>query len=209
MLNLEEVLRRLRIVPVLTVDDAQQAVEVCRALRAGGLGGVEITLRTPAAKAAIQAVKATLPGFLVGAGTVKTVADVEAVAALEVDFAVSPGFSRRVSDSAFAHGVPLLPGIATASELMAGLDAGRHLFKFFPAEAIGGLPLLKSLAGPFPEALFCPTGGITPTNVGAYLAQPNVMCVGGSWMVAPELIRAGDWHQVEQLSREALASVAG
>lgn len=191
-------------IPVLTVASAGQAVAVCRALQAGGIGGVEITLRTPVALDAIRVVLEEVPGFLVGAGTVKTTRDIEQLKRLEVAFAVSPGFTRALSTCAAANQLHWLPGVATASEILSGLDAGRTLFKLFPAAAVGGIPLLQSLAAPFPEVMFCPTGGISQLDFRNYLALSNVICVGGSWMVAPDLVSRSDWETVSRLSRDCM-----
>ncbi|MEZ5488825.1 MAG: bifunctional 4-hydroxy-2-oxoglutarate aldolase/2-dehydro-3-deoxy-phosphogluconate aldolase [Gammaproteobacteria bacterium] len=199
--SLRELLGRLTVIPVLTADSVEAGVAVCQALQAGGIHGVEITLRTPAALDVIRAVQERLDDFLVGAGTVKTTNDLRELKNLDVAFAVSPGLTRRLSDCAFELDVPLLPGVATASEVLAGLEAGRDFFKLFPAQAAGGIPLLKSLAAPFAEVKFCPTGGIGADNFREYLALPNVVCVGGSWMVGADLLTAGDWGQVERLSR--------
>jgi 2-dehydro-3-deoxyphosphogluconate aldolase/(4S)-4-hydroxy-2-oxoglutarate aldolase len=200
---LATLLSRLRVLPVLTVDDAEQAVATSRALQAGGLQAVEITLRTPAALQAIAAVKAALPEFIVGAGTLKTPADVEAVSAAGADFGVSPGCTRDLANAASNSGLAFLPGVATPSEILEGMELGFDCFKLFPAEAVGGIPLLKSLAGPFEGITFCPTGGISTGNLQDYLALPNVICVGGSWMVQQDLLRGGQWDQVERLAREA------
>lgn len=204
MVSLVDVLAKIRIIPVLTVESAQEGLAVCRALQAGGINGVEITLRTAAALDTIAAVKSELENFVVGAGTVKDPRDIIALKQLDVAFAVSPGFTRKISDCAFAEDLPLLPGIATASELLEGMDAGRRFFKLFPAEAVGGIPLLKSFASPFGEVQFCPTGGISPGNYKEYLALPNVVCVGGSWMVAPSLIAASAWDEITRLSQACL-----
>lgn len=196
-------LSRLRVLPVLTVDDAEQAVATSRALQAGGLQAVEITLRTPAALQAIAAVKAALPDFIVGAGTLKTPADVDAVSAAGADFGVSPGCTRELAKAASNSGLAFLPGVATPSEILEGMELGLDCFKLFPAEAVGGIPLLKSLAGPFEGITFCPTGGISTRNLQDYLALPNVICVGGSWMVQQDLLRGSQWEEVERLAREA------
>lgn len=201
--SLISLLSRLRVLPVLTVDDTEQAVATSRALQAGGLHAVEITLRTPAALQAIAAVKAALPDFIVGAGTLKTPADVEAVSAAGADFGVSPGCTGELASAANVAGLPFLPGVATPSEILEGMALGFACFKLFPAEAVGGKPLLKSLAGPFEGITFCPTGGISTSNLQDYLALPNVICVGGSWMVQPDLLRTGQWDEVERLARES------
>ncbi|MBT8145883.1 MAG: bifunctional 4-hydroxy-2-oxoglutarate aldolase/2-dehydro-3-deoxy-phosphogluconate aldolase [Gammaproteobacteria bacterium] len=203
--SLQALLGQFKVVPVLTVSSVESGLAVCRALQAGGIRGVEITLRTPVALEVIAAVRDQLDGFHVGAGTVKTVNDLRELKKLDVAFAVSPGFTRRLSDCAFELDVPLLPGVATASEILAGLETGRNFFKLFPAQAVGGIPLLKSLAAPFAEACFCPTGGVSPDNFRDYLALPNVVCVGGSWMVNSSLLEQENWQEVTRLSRECMA----
>ena len=205
-MTIRELLKRLRIIPVLTVASTEQAVATCQALAAGGIKGVEITLRSAAALDSITSVREAMPDFCVGAGTIKTARDLDLVAERGVAFAVSPGLSDEVIARALAQSIPLLPGIATASELMRGLDAGLDCFKLFPAEAVGGRALLKSLAGPFPEAAFCPTGGVSPDNFMDYLNIPNVLCVGGSWMVAESLLVTKDWRQVTELSAQSMAA---
>ncbi|MCW8194354.1 bifunctional 4-hydroxy-2-oxoglutarate aldolase/2-dehydro-3-deoxy-phosphogluconate aldolase [Proteobacteria bacterium 005FR1] len=200
---LASLLARLRVLPVLTVDDAEQAVATSRALQAGGLQAVEITLRTPAALQAIAAVKAALPDFIVGAGTLRAAADVEAVSAAGADFGVSPGCTRELASAARNTGLSFLPGVATPSEILEGMELGFDCFKLFPAEAVGGIQLLKALAGPFEGVTFCPTGGVSTRNLQDYLALPNVICVGGSWMVQQDLLRGGQWGEVERLARES------
>ncbi|MGQ9425943.1 bifunctional 4-hydroxy-2-oxoglutarate aldolase/2-dehydro-3-deoxy-phosphogluconate aldolase [Gilvimarinus sp. F26214L] len=195
-------LKPLRVLPVLTVNSAEQAVETSRALHRGGLAAVEITLRTSTALEAIEAVKAAIPDFLVGAGTLKTVADVNAVKKAGADFAVSPGLTRELAEAASQQNLAFLPGVATPSEILEGMALGFDCFKLFPAEAVGGIPLLKALAAPFSGIQFCPTGGINRENLDSYLALPNVICVGGSWMVKPQLIQAGQWSEIERLARE-------
>lgn len=205
MSPIREQLLKVRVMPVLTVHSEAQALAVCDALAAGGILAVEITLRTPAALAAIRAVKAARPEFCVAAGTVRTPRDMEAVAAAGVDFAVSPGWSPSLSAAAGALGLPFLPGVSTPSEIIQGSECGHSCFKFYPAEAIGGIPLLKALAGPFAGVEFCPTGGIGTHNYRDYLALPNVLCIGGSWMVDTRLIEAEQWDEIESLSRECMA----
>ncbi|MEX1033500.1 MAG: bifunctional 4-hydroxy-2-oxoglutarate aldolase/2-dehydro-3-deoxy-phosphogluconate aldolase [Cellvibrionaceae bacterium] len=200
--SLNVLLARLRVLPVLTVDTPEQAVATARALQSGGLGGVEITLRTPAALEAIATVKATVADFVVAAGTLKTPEDVEAVSAAGADFAVSPGLTRELASAARNADLAFLPGVATASEVLEGIALGFDCFKLFPAEVVGGIPLLKSLAAPFEGIQFCPTGGISAANFKNYLSLPNVLCVGGSWMVASDSIRNGRWSEVERLARE-------
>lgn len=205
MTPIREQLLKVRVMPVLTVHSHEQALAVCDALAAGGILAVEITLRTPAALAAIRAVKAARPDFYVAAGTIRTPQDLEAVAAAGVDCAVSPGWSLSLSAAATALGLPFLPGVSTASEIIQGSECGHQCFKFYPAEAAGGIPLLKSLAGPFADVEFCATGGIGPHNYRDYLALANVLCIGGSWMVDPKLIEAEQWGQIERLSRECMS----
>lgn len=205
MSPIKEQLLKVRVMPVLTVHSEAQALAVCDALAAGGILAVEITLRTPAALAAIRAVKAARPDFCVAAGTVRTPEDMETVAAAGVDFAVSPGWSPSLSAAASALGLPFLPGVSTASEIIQGSECGHHCFKLYPAEAVGGIPLLKALAGPFADVEFCPTGGIGAHNYRDYLALPNVLCIGGSWMVDTKLIEAEQWEEIESLSRECMA----
>lgn len=206
MTSFSDLLRKIKIIPVLTVATIEEAVLTCKALQSGGINAAEITLRTAAGLASIEAVRSELKDFVVGAGTVKTVADMEQVAKLGVDFAVSPGLTEELGDCADRLDLAFLPGVATASELMRGLATGRRCFKLFPAEAVGGIKLLKSLAAPFPEASFCPTGGVSPDNYTSYLALPNVLCVGGSWMVSPELIRANHWQEISRLSEQAMSA---
>lgn len=205
MSPIREQLLKVRVMPVLTVHSEAQALAVCDALAAGGILAVEITLRTPAALAAIRAVKSARPDFCVAAGTIRTPQDMEAVAAAGVDFAVSPGWSPALSASASALGLPFLPGVSTASEIIQGSECGHQCFKLFPAEAVGGIALLKSLASPFVGVEFCPTGGIGPHNYRDYLALGNVLCIGGSWMVDPKLIQAEQWDKIENLSRECMS----
>lgn len=205
MSPIREQLLKVRVMPVLTVHSEAQALAVCDALAAGGILAVEITLRTPAALSAIRAVKAARPDFCVAAGTVRTPQDMEAVAAAGVDFAVSPGWSPSLSAAASALGLPFLPGVSTPSEIIQGSECGHSCFKFYPAEAVGGIPLLKALAGPFAGVEFCPTGGIGTHNYRDYLALPNVLCIGGSWMVDTKLIEAQQWDEIESISRECMA----
>lgn len=205
MRSIREQLLKLRVMPVLTVQSEAQALAVCDALASGGILAVEITLRTPAALAAIRAVKAARPDFCVAAGTIRTPQDMQAVATAGVDFAVSPGWSASLSAAASALGLPFLPGVSTASEIIQGSECGHDCFKLFPAEAVGGIPLLKSLASPFGGVEFCPTGGIGPHNYRDYLALANVLCIGGSWMVDPKLIEAEQWDKIESLSRDCMS----
>lgn len=191
------------VVPVVVIEDVADAVPLARALVAGGLPAVEVTLRTPAAPAAIRAVAAEVPEAVVGAGTVITPGQVDEAVAAGARFLVSPGWTDTLLEAMRASGVPFLPGVSTASEVVALLERGVREMKFFPAGAAGGTAYLKSLAGPLPQARFCPTGGIGPDSAPEYLALPNVGCVGGSWMLPADAVAARDWARVEALAREA------
>ncbi|MFF3410700.1 bifunctional 4-hydroxy-2-oxoglutarate aldolase/2-dehydro-3-deoxy-phosphogluconate aldolase [Streptomyces sp. NPDC002742] len=193
------------VVPVVVVEDAADAVPLARALVAGGLPVIEVTLRTPAALGAIRAIADAVPDAVVGAGTVLTPEHVAESVAAGARFLVSPGWTDVLLDAMKASGVPFLPGVSTTSEVVALLERGVREMKFFPAQAAGGTAYLKSLAGPLPEARFCPTGGIGPDCAPDYLALSNVGCVGGSWMLPADAIAARDWRRVEALAREASA----
>jgi 2-dehydro-3-deoxyphosphogluconate aldolase/(4S)-4-hydroxy-2-oxoglutarate aldolase len=197
------------VIPVLVIDTPEEAVPLARALIDGGVRVLEITLRTPRALDVIKALAQQVPQAVLAVGTVTTPEQWEAAAKAGAQFAVSPGLSPRLIDAARDGGpIPLLPGVATASELMTALDAGFECFKFFPAQQAGGVALLKALGGPFPDALFCPTGGITAQTAPSFLALPNVACVGGSWLAPPELIKAGNWAAITELA-QAAASLRG
>ncbi|MFF0735148.1 bifunctional 4-hydroxy-2-oxoglutarate aldolase/2-dehydro-3-deoxy-phosphogluconate aldolase [Streptomyces chartreusis] len=191
------------VVPVVVVDDPSDAVPLARALVAGGLPAIEVTLRTPAALEAIGAVADAVPDAVVGAGTVITPEQVTLAVTAGARFLVSPGWTDLLLEAMRASGVPYLPGVSTTSEVVALLERGVREMKFFPAEAAGGTAYLKSLNGPLPQARFCPTGGIGPATAPDYLALPNVGCVGGSWMLPADAIAARDWGRVEALAREA------
>ncbi|MFJ2894867.1 bifunctional 4-hydroxy-2-oxoglutarate aldolase/2-dehydro-3-deoxy-phosphogluconate aldolase [Streptomyces sp. NPDC087218] len=193
------------VVPVVVLEDAADAVPLARALVAGGLPAIEVTLRTAAALAAIEAIAAEVPDAVVGAGTVISVRNVADTVAAGARFLVSPGWTERLLDAMKASGVPFLPGVSTTSEVVALLERGVTEMKFFPAEAAGGTAYLKSLASPLPQARFCPTGGISAVSAPSYLALPNVGCVGGSWMVPADAVAAKDWARVERLASEAAA----
>jgi 2-dehydro-3-deoxyphosphogluconate aldolase/(4S)-4-hydroxy-2-oxoglutarate aldolase len=198
-------LRRVPVIPVLTVKDVEDALAQAGALITGELTVLEITLRTPAATAAIAALAKTFPEAVIGAGTIVAADQIKAAADSGAGFLVSPGMTPRLLEAAVRAPVPFLPGAATASEVLALRERGFHALKFFPAEPAGGTKYLESLAGPLPDLIFCPTGGIDAQKAGNYLALPNVACVGGSWMVAPGLLAARDFGKVEQLAREASA----
>ncbi|MGI9419615.1 MAG: bifunctional 4-hydroxy-2-oxoglutarate aldolase/2-dehydro-3-deoxy-phosphogluconate aldolase [Geminicoccaceae bacterium] len=200
---LDQIMRTAPVIPVIVIDQIDQAVPLARALVKGGLKVLEITLRTPVAMDAIKAIIAEVDDAIVGAGTVLTPKQLEEVTALGCKFAVSPGFTPALLDAAEGSPCPLLPGAATASEVMQLLERGYNRQKFFPAEAAGGVALLKSLASPLPDAKFCPTGGIGPDNAKAYLDLPNVLCVGGSWVVPKDAVASGDWGRIEELAMGA------
>ena len=191
------------VVPVVVVEELADAVPLARALVAGGLPAIEVTLRTPVALDAIRAVADAVPDAVVGAGTLISSAQVSDVVAAGARFLVSPGWTDVLLESMRASGVPFLPGVSTASEVVALLERGVREMKFFPAEAAGGTAYLKALSGPLPQARFCPTGGIGPANAPEYLALPNVGCVGGRWMLPADAIAARDWDRVEALARQA------
>ncbi|MGI5140461.1 MULTISPECIES: bifunctional 4-hydroxy-2-oxoglutarate aldolase/2-dehydro-3-deoxy-phosphogluconate aldolase [unclassified Streptomyces] len=191
------------VVPVVVLDDAADAVPLARALVAGGLPAIEVTLRTPAALDAIRAIRAEVTDAVVGAGTVISPGQVDDCVAAGARFLVSPGWTDTLLAAMRASGVPFLPGVSTTSEVVALLERGVREMKFFPAQAAGGTAYLKSLAGPLPQARFCPTGGIGPENAPEYLALPNVGCVGGTWMLPGDAVAAKDWARVERLAREA------
>ena len=196
-------LRATRLVPVIVIKDLAHAVPLARALVSGGLNILEVTLRTPAALDAIAAIAREVPDAIVGAGTVINARQFEAAAHAGSRFVVSPGLTEEVVRASRDHDVPILPGIATASDIMRGLALGLDTFKFFPAETSGGAPAIKALGGPFPQVQFCPTGGVSPKNLASYLSLPNVICAGGSWMVPSDLNEADAFTKAATLAREA------
>ncbi|MEU8356542.1 bifunctional 4-hydroxy-2-oxoglutarate aldolase/2-dehydro-3-deoxy-phosphogluconate aldolase [Nonomuraea sp. NPDC048882] len=193
------------VIPVVVIDDVETAVPLARALVAGGLPAIEVTLRTPAAREAIARIAAEVPEATVGAGTVRTADDISASVAAGATFLVSPGTTPSLVEALEASGVPFLPGAVTVSEAMALAERGIKELKFFPAEAAGGVTYLKSLGGPLPDVRFCPTGGIRVDTAPDYLALPNVGCVGGTWLTPADALAAGDWARVEKLAAEAAA----
>lgn len=201
----EDVLLLSPVIPVVTIEDAALAPPLARALLAGGLKTIEITLRTPAALAAIRAAADAAPDLLVGAGTVLSEADLDAAIEAGAGYALSPGATPRLLKAAREAPIPFIPGAATASEVMRGLNLGYTCFKFFPAEALGGVDALKALSAPLAGARFCPTGAIGPEQAGAYLALDSVLCVGGSWIAPADRIASGDWAYVEAQARRAAA----
>lgn len=192
------------VIPVLVIDDPRDAAKLAQALVAGGLPVLEVTLRTPNALEAI-AEMAKVPGARVGAGTVLSGHDAARASAAGAEFAVSPGATPALISACVAQALPLLPGAATASEVMALMESGYRTLKFFPAEAAGGVAMLQALRGPLPQASFCPTGGIAEANAPSYLNLQNVACVGGSWVAPSGLVKAGDWDAITRLARTAAA----
>lgn len=193
------------VIPVIVLQREEDAVPLAQALVAGGVRVLEVTLRTPAALRAIERIAREVPEAIVGAGTVRLAADARAAREAGSRFAVSPGYTESVARTCQELGLPLLPGVATASELMQAQEAGFGFVKFFPASAAGGAPMLKALAGPFPEMRFCPTGGLTPDNAGEYLALPHVPVCGGSWLTPAEAVAGGDWARITALARATAA----
>jgi len=204
-MDIAAICRLAPVIPVLVVRDPATAAPLARALAAGGLKALEVTLRTPVALDAIRAMAEAVPEAVVGAGTLLAPEDVAAARAAGARFGVSPGSTPRLLDAAAAEGLPMLPGVATPSEALAAAERGLTHLKFFPAEPNGGAPALKAWADPLPHLTFCPTGGVTAQNAGAYLALPNVACVGGSWVAPRAAVEAGDWPAIEALAREAVA----
>jgi 2-dehydro-3-deoxyphosphogluconate aldolase/(4S)-4-hydroxy-2-oxoglutarate aldolase len=198
-----EVMGDAPVIPVIVLEDVAHAVPLARALVAGGIRMLEVTLRTPAALACMEAIAKEVPDAVVGAGTVRSAADAQAAAMAGARFAVSPGYTHEVGKACHDLGIALLPGVATGSEIMAAQQDGYHALKFFPAVQAGGVPLLKAWQGPFNDVKFCPTGGIHPGNAHEFLALGNVVCVGGSWLTPAEAIALLDWARITQLAREA------
>lgn len=202
-----DVMRDAPVIPVIVLDDVAQAVPLARALVAGGIRMLEVTLRTSAALACVQAIAREVPEAVVGAGTVRSAADAEAAREAGARFAVSPGFTVTVGRACRDLGLPLLPGVATGSEIMQAQEEGYTQLKFFPAMQAGGVAMLKAWSGPFGEVVFCPTGGVSAANASELLALPNVACVGGSWLTPAAALAASDWGRITALAREA-ASLA-
>jgi len=199
-----QVMQDAPVIPVIVLDHVQDAVPLARALVAGGLRMLEITLRTPQALACIEAIAREVPQAVPGAGTVCNSADVQAAQQAGACFLVSPGYTRTLGQAARTSGLPLLPGVATGSEIMTALDDGHTALKFFPALAAGGTALLKAWSGPFADVRFCPTGGISPQNARDFLALPNVTCVGGSWLTPAQAIAERNWDAITRLAAQAV-----
>jgi len=194
-----------RVLPVVTAVDAESTVKLARALQRGGMKAIEITLRTPAALDSMVAVQQEVPDILVAAGTVNSPQDLDKVLNIGVEFALSPGATPELLRAAADSPIAFVPGVATASEVMRGMAHGFNVFKLFPAVTVGGKGMLNSLGGPFPDIRFCPTGGLNAGNFRAYLALPNVVCCGGSWMVKSDLVAQGNWEEIESLARQAMS----
>ena len=199
-----EILRAGPVIPVMVIEDTAHAVPLAKALVAGGVKVLEITLRSDAALESIQLISEQVPEAIVGAGTVTSKKDLDNISAAGAQFAISPGLTPKLLDASSKSSIPLIPGISSASELMYGMEAGLTEFKFFPAEAAGGIQMIKSLGGPFPHITFCPTGGISPANYKTYLALKNVVCVGGSWLAPKDAVLAGDWNTITALCTDAV-----
>lgn len=195
------ILKRAPVIPVLTVHGPDDAVPLAQALVDGGLPVLEVTLRTEGALKAIEAIAHAVPDAIVGAGTVLSASQVEEARSAGSRFLVSPGSTLKLAEAATHAGIPLLPGVATASEAMAMAELGYHVLKFFPAEPAGGVAYLKSLSAPLPHLIFCPTGGIDEAKAKSYLALPNVVCVGGSWITPADAVKAGEWKRITELAK--------
>lgn len=193
------------VIPVIVIDRLEDAVPMARALLAGGVRVLEVTLRTPLGLPAIEAIAREVPEAIVGAGTVRSAADVRTAHAAGARFVVSPGYTPEVGSACHAVGVALLPGVSTSSEIMMAADDGFTFLKLFPAAAVGGIPLLKALYGPFADVAFCPTGGVTPETAPQFLALPNVKVVGGSWLTPADAMRSQDWARITALAAAAQA----
>ena len=204
-MNIREIVGMAPVIPVLTVTDLETAVPLARALAAGGLRVLEITLRTPVALAAIEAMRKAVPDAIVGVGTLTRALDFAAADRAGAQFGVSPGLTPELAAASRGARFPLLPGVMTPTELITARAAGFNVLKLFPAEQAGGLAMLQALGAPFPDVLFCPTGGITRATAADYLALPNVVCVGGSWVAPKAMLAARDWSGIEALARDAAA----
>jgi len=203
-----DVLNAGPVMPVMVIKNLEDAVPLAKALVAGGIKVLEITLRTPIALEAIRLISQEVKEAIVGAGTITTPEQLKAAEDAGAVFAISPGLTPALLRAAKEGNIALIPGISTLSELMVGMEAGLDHFKFFPAEAAGGIPMLKAIAGPIPQVTFCPTGGISPENYNAYLSLNNVACVGGSWLVPEDAVKEKNWAKVTELAKLAIANVA-
>ncbi|WP_159665509.1 bifunctional 4-hydroxy-2-oxoglutarate aldolase/2-dehydro-3-deoxy-phosphogluconate aldolase [Andreprevotia sp. IGB-42] len=204
-MQIREIMRSCPVMPVIVIDDLETAVPLARALVAGGIKVLEVTLRTPVALAAVKAIAESVPEAIVGVGTVVRPEQFAEAKAAGAVFAVTPGLTPKLAAAAREAGIPLLPGVMTPSEVIAALEEGFDALKLFPAEQAGSYGMLKALGGPLPQALFCPTGGVTVESAPKLLALPNVGCVGGSWLCPKDLVAAGDWAGITAIAREAAA----
>ncbi|WP_034949278.1 bifunctional 4-hydroxy-2-oxoglutarate aldolase/2-dehydro-3-deoxy-phosphogluconate aldolase [Erwinia oleae] len=204
-ISAEQILTTGPVVPVIVVNKLEHAVPMAKALVAGGVKVLEVTLRTACAMDALKAMIKEVPDAIVGAGTVLNAQQLKEVTDAGAQFAISPGITDPLLKAAVDGSIPLIPGISTVSELMTGMDYGLREFKFFPAEANGGVKALQAIAGPFSQVRFCPTGGISPANYRDYLALKSVLCIGGSWLVPVDALEAGDYDRITQLAKEAIA----
>ncbi len=200
----DKILNAGPVMPVMVIQNLDDAVPLAKALVAGGIKVLEITLRTPIALDAIRLISSQVNEALVGAGTITSPEQLQAAEDAGAVFAISPGLTPKLLTAAMAGTIALIPGVATLSELMFGMEYGLDHFKFFPAEAAGGIPMLKSIAGPIPQVTFCPTGGISPENYNAYLQLKNVACVGGSWLAPPDVVESKNWNKVTELAKQAI-----
>lgn len=198
-----EVMQDAPVIPVIVLEDVAHAVPLARALVAGGIRMLEVTLRTPAALSCIEAIVREVPEAVVGAGTLRSAADAQAAAMAGAQFAVSPGYTHALGKACHELQLPLLPGVATGSEILQAQEDGYTALKFFPAVPSGGAAMLKAWQGPFGDVMFCPTGGISMANAAQFLALSNVACVGGSWLTPADALARGDWEAVTQLARQA------
>jgi 2-dehydro-3-deoxyphosphogluconate aldolase/(4S)-4-hydroxy-2-oxoglutarate aldolase len=198
-----DVMQDAPVIPVIVLHDVAHAVPLARALVAGGIRMLEVTLRTPQALACIEAIARDVPDAVVGVGTVRSAADAQAAQMAGARFVVSPGYTHAIGQTCRDLGLPLLPGVATGSEIMAAQEDGYTQLKFFPALQAGGVSMLKAWQGPFGDVQFCPTGGVSPANAREFLALSNVVCVGGSWLTPADAVQSGDWERISQLAREA------
>ena len=202
-MNIREIVALAPVIPVLTITELETAVPLARALAAGGLRVLEITLRTPVALAAIEAMRQAIPDAIVGVGTLTRAVDFAAAGRVGAQFGVTPGLTPELAAASRGARFPLLPGVMTPTELITARAAGFNVLKLFPAQQAGGVGMLQALGAPFPDVLFCPTGGITRATAPEYLALPNVVCVGGSWVAPKAMLAAGDWSGIEALARDA------
>ncbi|WP_088330697.1 bifunctional 4-hydroxy-2-oxoglutarate aldolase/2-dehydro-3-deoxy-phosphogluconate aldolase [Lacimicrobium sp. SS2-24] len=208
MISSEQLFNQGPVVPVLVIKEVAHAVPLAEALIKGGIRVLEVTLRTPAALDVIREIADKVPEALIGAGTVTNAAQLREVAEAGAKFAISPGLTTELLEAGNEANIALIPGVSSISELMKGRDLGYTHFKFFPAEASGGIKALKSIGGPFPDVVFCPTGGISANNYLDYLALPNVRCVGGSWLAPDDVVAAGDWSKITELASQAVKGAA-